>query len=375
MNIVPSLILVRGIVSRFFALCLFSGIVYCAAHTPLTAQTLAFDEKSIVTFDKLQKTVLTFTAKTKPTFSVLPKSAESLVSMRFTKNDNILLVEKPLPAGTYTFTLKSGKASAQTTLTVLPSALDTTSPSHQGIMPLFYGKRLALHTKLPAGAAALPLKDFSIDYQLGNEPKNQNNPYTESFLGPNIPAAARIIIASVVWTYPLTGERVIIWTQRSSPSQIPPELLVQDVKTETAFDSTATSLTLTVRGIRLNTDVPIDADNRDPAASRSIKATLGDAEVQNNAAIDFASPETRLEALGSGAWKASPETLKLTESTYNDKSGEFLFRLTVSGLPKGTKSVLGAVKIGGIIGKIVNRKAGAVGSKELSVVVPMEWRR
>lgn len=342
----------------------------------LSAQNLAFREKTVVVFDKLQKTVLDFTAKAKPKFSVVPKSAESLVSVRFDKTLQSLVVEKPLPAGIYTFTLESGKNRAQTTLTVLPCAIDTTSPTHQGIASLFYGKRLALRTKLLPEAALLPKEQFSIDYQVGNESASRNNPYSESWLGPNVPAAARIITMSVVWQYPLTGERVIIWSQKTSPTQTPPELSTEARKTEARFDSAANTLTFTVRGIRLNADVPIDADNSIKDASRSIKATLNDAEVNNEAAIDFASPETRIETEGSSkeVWKSSSETLKLTESTFDEKSGEFLFVLKASGLPKGTKVVRGSVKIGGIKGKIVNRKAGAVGTKELSVVVPLEWK-
>lgn len=192
-----------------------------------------------------------------------------------------------------------------------------------------------------------------------------------------MPAAARIVTMSVVWRYPLTGERVTVWSQKASPSQAPPELISESLKTEAKYDSVANSLTFTVRGIRLNAEVPIDADNKDPNASRSIRATIAEAEVESKGEIDFASPETRIETQSSSntTWKISPETLKLTESNYDEKSGEFLFTLTASGLPQGITSLRGAVKIGGITGKIVNRKAGAVGSKELSVVVPMEWRR
>ena len=342
----------------------------------LSAQNLAFREKTVVVFDKLQKTVLDFTAKTKPKFSVVPKSAESLVSVRFDKTLQSLVVEKPLPAGIYTFTLESGKNRAQTTLTVLPCALDTTSPAQQGIVPLFYGKRLALRTKLLPEAALLSKEQFSIDYQVGNEPESRHNAYSEAWVGPNVPAAARIITMSVVWQYPLTGERVIVWSQKTSPTQTPPELSTEARKTEARFDSAANTLTFTVRGIRLDAGVPFDADNSIKDASRSIKASLNDAEVNNEAAIDFASPETRIETEGSGkeAWKSSLETLKLTENKYDAKSGEFLFVLKASGLPQGTKVVRGSVKLGGITGKIVNRKAGAVGTKELSVVVPLEWK-
>jgi hypothetical protein len=181
---------------------------------------------------------------------------------------------------------------------------------------------------------------------------------------------------SVVWQYPMTGERVVVWSQKASPMQTPPELSTEAPKTEARFDSAANTLTFTVRGIRLNAGVPFDADNSLKEASRSNKASLSDAEVSNEAAIDFASPETRIETEGSGkeGWNPSAETLKLTERKYDEKSGEFLFTLTASGLPQGVKALRGAVKLGGITGKIVNRKAGVTGAKELSALVPLDWR-
>lgn len=356
------------------ALCaLFVGISAPLLHS----QSLKMEVPSMTTFDRLIKTVIPFTASKRPTLSLEPSFYQSHAKVRFDKTLQAVVFDEPVPAGNYTITLTVGKVSAQTTLRVLPSYPDSASRRSLQSMTLNYGSRLTIRSKLSPEASLLPKEQFSIDYQLGNEQESRNNQYSEAWVGPNIPAAARVVKLAIVWQYPLTGERVVLWTNNVKPEQLPPNVSTQTMRTDVKFDSASNVLTFIVRGIRLNTDVPLDADNSMKDASRSIKASLTDAEVQNSAAIDVAAPETHIETelIANVAWKPSSETLKLTESNYDEKSGEFLFTLTVSGLPQGITSLRGAVKIGGITGKIVNRKAGAVGSKELSVVVPIEWRR
>ncbi len=364
-------------------------------------------ETKIITFDKLQKTIITFALTPGSYFkpgnpSVDIKGTPSLAGKYKIELDEAntgpvdpqannkkrryrMVFESPIPAGLYNIKLNysgGGKTdTASTDLKVLQSSLDPKSMKQLAGLKLYYGKRLSLRSKMLADAE-LPLQQFKIDYQLGNEKKNQDNPYGESWVGPNIPAAAKKVKTDIVWIYPPTGERVPLFTKETTPEQTPPDIACTSAIAELKSGGTVESkgkkpsgkkpvqpnnFQVAVKGISVDFEVPLDADNKDPNASKSVKATLGDVEPTGDAEIDYNSPETVLriyngdEPDATSTWTASATNFGVISGSFDASSGAFPLTIQVKDLPPKPPSesriLRGtiAIKVGA---KIVNRKAG-----------------
>jgi hypothetical protein len=370
-------------------------------------------DAKIITFDKLQRTVITFVLS--PTLYFKPgnpaidiKGTPSLAGQFRIEPDLSpesnnggtpapltgaaanqprkyrMVFDKPIAAGTYNIKVSysgGGKTdTASSELKVLPSMLDAKSMKALSTLKLYYGKRLAFRAKLPS-EAELPLQQFKIDYQLGNEKKMQDNPFAESYVGPNIPASAKKVKMDVVWINPGTGERVPLLSKEVTPEQTPPDISCQNVVAELKPSGTEgpkkkatgkkpvqpSNFQVVIKGISVDYEVPIDADNKDPNASKSIKATLGEVEADGPADIDYAAPETKLiiyngdEPDPTAAWSATGTTFSMTSGEFDAASGTFPITIQVKDLPPKppaeTRILRGtiAVKVGA---KIVNRKAG-----------------
>jgi len=365
-------------------------------------------EPKIITFDKLQKTIITFALTPGSYFkpgnpSIDIKGTPSLAGKYKVELDEAnaggavdpqannkkrryrMVFESPIPAGLYNIKLEysgGGKSdTASTDLKVLPSSLDPKSMKTLSGLKLYYGKRLQLRSKLLADAE-LPLQQFKIDYQLGNEKKNQDNTYAEGWIGPNIPAAAKKVKTDIVWIYPPTGERVPLFSKETTPEQSPPDISCSSAITELKSGGSADVKTkkssskkpvqpnnfqIVVKGIGVDFEVPIDADNKDPNASKSVKATLADVEPSGDAEIDYNSPDTVLriyngdEPDATSTWVANATSFGIISGAFDASTGAFPVTIQVKDLPpkppaesrilRGTI----AIKVGA---KIVNRKAG-----------------
>lgn len=366
-------------------------------------------DPKIITFDKLQKTIITFVLSPASYFkpgnpAIEIKGTPSLAGQFRIEPDlqvgetpqpvtgaaanqprkYRMVFDKPIAAGTYNIKVTysgGGKMdTASSELKVLPSMLDTKSMKAISSLKLYYGKRLAFRAKLPL-EAELPLQQFKIDYQLGNEKKMQDNPFSESYVGPNIPASAKKVKMDVVWINPGTGERVPLLSKEVTPEQTPPDISCQNVVAELKPSGTEgpkkkitgkkpvqpSNFQVVIKGISVDYEVPIDADNKDPNASKSIKATLGEVEADGPADIDYAASETKLiiyngdEPDPTAAWSATGTTFSMTSGEFDAASSTFPITIQVKDLPPKppaeTRILRGtiAVKVGA---KIVNRKAG-----------------
>jgi hypothetical protein len=361
-------------------------------------------DPKIITFDKLQKTIITFVLSPssyfKPGNPLVDIKGTPSLSGQFkveqedpTAGNNPLtanqprryriVFEKPIPAGTYNLKItyigggKSDTASSE--LNVLPSTLERKSDVVFKAMKLFYGKRLSVRSKLLA-AAELPLAQFKIDYKLGNEKIVQDNVYAESWTGPNIPASAKTVDVNIVWIYPGTNERVPIATAKVTPQQTVPEISCSAATSEQKSSGTDTpkkktsgkkpvqpnNFQIVIKGIGVDYEVPIDADNKDPNASKSLKATLGDVEPNGDAEIDYNNPDTVLRVYNgdepdpTSTWVVNGTTFGIINGAFDASSGAFPVTIQVKDLPPkppGESRVLRgtvAIKVGA---KIVNRKA------------------
>ncbi|MCS6809110.1 MAG: hypothetical protein RML40_10125 [Bacteroidota bacterium] len=368
-------------------------------------------DPKIIIFDKLQKTIIPFALTPSSYFkpgnpAVEIKGTPSLAGKYKIELDEAvassapldpqagikkrryrMVFDSPIPEGKYTITLSysgGGKTdTASTELRVLPSKMEEKSMKTLAATKLYYGKRLSLRSKL-LPEAELPLQQFKIDYQLGNEKKNADNPYSESWVGPNIPATAKKVKVDIVWVYPATGERVPLFSREIQPDQTPPEIACMNAVAELKSSSAAETargrrptgkkpvrpndFQIVIKGIGVDYEVPIDADNRDPAASKSIKATLNDVEPVGDAEVDYNSQDTQLRIYNgdepdpTSTWVPNASTFSVVTGAFDASTGVFPVVISVKDLPPkppGESRILRgtvAIKVGA---KIVNRKAGA----------------
>lgn len=376
---------------RFLTACaIVLALNYAAQLSQLHAQILV--ESEIITFDKLTKTIIPFQATQKPTVKIEPNIEGQNFALNLSANAGNLTFTKPVPAGNYTISYIYPGLTVKTKWKVLKSELD---PKYNriGSLKFYYGKRISLRTKLPA-EAELPLQQFKIDYQIGNEPKLLDNPYAESWVGPNVPASAKKVSYAIVWVYPLTGERVPLFSAEVRPEQTPPDITssaataeyklpdadhVQSARQSTTLHKTlTTTFDIVIRGISVDFEVPIDADNTTPNASKSIKATLSDVEAED-VQIDYQSPETVLRIYNgdepdtSTSWTLNATTFRILKGQFDAQTGNFqvVIRAEVPNIiPNESRVLRGTVALN-VQAKIVNRKAGvvAVSSSPPAIVI------
>lgn len=337
------------------------AVLLCTSSTLSLAQTLSIDEK-IITFDKLSKTVIPFTASVQPTTVTTEPSLEGQYTLSFADGKGTITFDKPMQAGSYIIRLSANGKTAATTWNVLPSKMDARSMRSLASLKLYYGKRLYLRSRLPA-EAELPLQQFKIDYQFGSEAPKENNTYSESWTGPYIPASATKVRTSIVWVYPMTGERVPIFTKETKPEQTPPDIsCLNNTANLTKYDAPTNTYFLEIRGISVDFEVPLDADITDANASKSIRATLADVKAEP-ASLDYNSAEFVLrvyrddEPVPESSWTANPSTFRIVKADYDSASGAFPITIAISGLPPFGTELRGTIAVK-TEATIVNQKAG-----------------
>ncbi|MFY7999442.1 MAG: hypothetical protein ACOVSW_12665 [Candidatus Kapaibacteriota bacterium] len=340
--------------------------LYCFSIPSLKLIAKTEIDPRIITFDKLTKTIIDFSSDISPTVKIQP-SLHGKYILAYAHGKGTITFPSPVPIGTYTITLSAGKRTAKCEWVVLPTQLDSSRLRGLASMKLYYGKRLSIRTRL-IPEAELPLQQFKIDYQLGTEKANIDNAYSESWVGPNIPATAKTVQIAVVWVYPPTGERVPLFSRTITPDQVPPDITytrTSEIRTAT-LNSQTRSLEFLVKGISVDYNVPIDADNRDSNASKSLKATLNDIEVDSTT-IDYTSTDTYVriykgdEPDSGSPWLPNATTFRIQKTSLDGGRGAVSLSILVKELPpipaNETRFLKGIFSFKPII-KINNRKAG-----------------
>lgn len=348
-------------------------VLLCTSSTLSLAQAVSIDEK-IITFDKLSKTVIPFTASVQPTVTTEP-SLEGQYTLAFADGKGTITFAKPMQTGSYIIRLSANGKTAETIWNVLPTSFDARSMKTLSSLHLYYGKRLYLRSRLPA-EAELPLQQFKIVYQFGNEMPSREYRYAESWTGPYIPASATKVRTSIVWVYPLTGERVTLFTKESQPEQTPPDITCpSSIAKLTKYDAPTNTYFLEIRGISVDYFTPLDADNSDSNASKSIKATLADVRAEP-VSLDYNSSEFVLkvyrddEPVPESSWTPNPSTFRIVKANYDSASGAFPTTIAISGLPPFGTELRGTFAIKAQA-TIVNQKAGASATTNSFCVVPI----
>lgn len=336
------------------AVLIMLAATFCCVN--VFAQSANFPQK-IITFDKLQKTIIPLVVSTRPSVKIIP----AIIDFKIEENNGkfLLVIDKLVPEATYSVIVDAGTVKDTITWKVLPSRLDAKSMKSNSGLKLYYGKRLAFRAKLPQ-EAELPLQHFKIDYQFGNEEPSKNNPFSESFVGPNIPASARIVKIAVVYVYPYTNERVTLFEKQILPEQASPDIECRNAAPRYEFDEKTNSYTLWIDGMGVDYEVPIDANNSDPNASKPIRATVADVQA-GIPSVEYSEPENTLRVYrGSvidSTWSANNATFKIVENRFDAASGQFIMKIQMSGLPANGTNVRGTFAIKADA-SIINKKAG-----------------
>ncbi len=353
---------------------LFSALVlFYVAHSITLAQVLSVD-RDIVTFDKLTKTVIPFTASAKPTVTIEPRLSEPRLEGRYTveytNGKGTLTITKPVAAGTYIITISAGGDTAYSTWKVLPSQLDEKSMRYQIWVQYSYGKRVYLKSKLPSAAVAvLPLEQFTIEYTLGIEPAVTGIPYIENYIGPYVPANARKVKIQVVWKYPTTNERVPLMIREVEPAQQAPDINATNAVASLKNDplpAVPNGFQIAIQGIRVEyQESPVDADNSDPKNSKPVYATLDMVQPVGEAQIMYSAQYTQLHIYDGdnpdpvSPWMPNEKTFFIVNGAYSE--GTFPLTIQVRNLPPcprtESRTLRGTIVID-VKAKIVNKKIG-----------------
>lgn len=297
-----------------------------------------------------------------------------------------ILFDKPLAVGRYTIKLyHTEKGKADTSVCewrVIETPFTAPSLKSMKSAKFYYGKPLALRAKLVSELQdfySTGANNFRIRYQFGVE-----NPHTTLFTpntwtGPNIPAFAQKMNVEIVWMDTLSNYTVPLFAREIQPEQTPPDILCEGARAE-SDDAEAPRKTpnskkpvpppnfqVAIKNLAVDFEVPIDADNKDAAKSKTVRATLADVASDAPASIDYTSADTRLgiyigeEPDPKASWSASATTFSVVKGDYDPKTGTFPLVIQVSNLPpkppaetrllRGTIAVLTNAKI-------VNRLAG-----------------
>jgi hypothetical protein len=313
---------------------------------------------------------------------IAPKAAPKLPSLQHFG----IFFDKPIPIGRYTLRLiHSEKGKPDTAFCewrVVESPFTASSIKSMRTAKFYYGKPLSLRAKLSPELQdfyASGTENFRIRYQFGVE-----NPHTTRFSpniwqGPNIPAFAKKMSMEILWVDTVSNYSTALFSRDVTPEQTPPDVLCDNASAESddaeVLKKTPTSkkavvpknFQITIKGVAVDYEVPIDADNKDAKTSRSVRATPSDIEVDAPAAIDFTSPDTKLTIFNGeepdpkAAWNATATNFSIIKGDFDPKTGTFPITIQVSNLPPKppaeTRSLRGTITFKTDV-KIVNRIAG-----------------
>ncbi len=296
-----------------------------------------------------------------------------------------ILFDKPFPIGRYIVKLyHTEKGQPDTSVCewrVIESPFTKPSLKSMQTAKFYYGKPLSLRAKLVPELLDFytsGTNNFRVRYQFGVESPHSTGFTPNTWTGPFIPAFAKKMNLEVVWVDTLSNYTVPLFVREVTPEQTPPDILCADARAESddadALRKAPSSkkavpppnFNIALKGISVDFEVPIDADNKDPKRSKSVKATLTEIEVDAPAEINFNTPDTRLgifngeEPDPKAPWEANATNFKVVNGAFDPKTGTFPITILVSNLPPKppaeTRTLRGTISVKASA-KIVNRLA------------------
>jgi hypothetical protein len=316
-----------------------------------------------------------------PKYKVVPESLTSVSGNIDQPCGVSIIFEEPFGAGEQKLLLEYRSHTgiidtASILLKVLSSSLDPKTMCFSPPQNLYYGKRVILDTRSIRNAVALLNKDLIIQWQCGNQKRDQA-PYHDRWSGPNIPALAKKVLVLLLWKYPVTGELVPLFLKETYPEQRPPAINSENVISESKPSADSSEIEVQIRKIFVDYAVPIDADS----LGRSIKATLADVKFDSVALSSWTQLGLApINASTQATQKISPNLMCRVEvlgTEYNPQTAEISVRVRIRKPQNSEATALGMTRIQGIVAlevsaSIVNTKAGTSARSNEIVQIPVK---
>lgn len=327
--------------------------------------------------------------------SVIPKPPQIQQVSRYG-----ILFDKPIPKGRYVVRLyHTEKGKPDTSICewrVIESPFTEPSLKSMRSAKFYFGKPFALRAKLVPELLDFYItgtNNFRVRYQFGVESPHSLMFTPNVWSGPIVPAFAKKMNMEIVWMDTLTNFTVPLFTREITPEQTPPDILCADVLASSddadALRKVPSSkkpvpppnFTINVKGISVDFEVPIDADNKDIGKSKTVRATLAEIESDTPASIDYTSSDTRLTIFNGeepdpkASWELSSNNFKIIKGDFDPKTGTFPITIQVSNLPPKppaeTRTLRGTIMVNASA-KVVNKLAGiSAKSQSPSCLVPI----
>lgn len=363
--------------------------VFCSAN--VLAQTTNQAQK-IITFDKLQKTIIPLSACAQPNVKIEPALAGYKLEM--VNGKYALVFDKPVSAGLYAIMLTSGAITEKIEWRVLMTGLQEKTTKQLNFAKVFYGRRIGqnfssridpsytINLRLPTDD--IPHSQFFVRtvYDDIVQPFSR---YREAFGGDNyIPASVKKVKLEVIWEYPPTKEEVIICSKEMEPLQEAPTIeflsynsrIVRKVNpfldNKKGLD---TAFQVTIRGIQVDPEVGFDADNTDPESSKTIRATFNDVKAPDEVRLDYSSTKLQLyngdDPNPDSKWVADSSTFYVVSGAFDKSDGIFPTTIQVKGLPRLDITELRGEIAFKVKASIWNAKAGKSGVAATTLTIPL----
>ncbi len=362
--------------------------VYCWVSA--FAQSTNAVEK-FITFDKLQKTIIPLPACSQPNVKIEPALAG--YKLETVNGKYALVFDKPVAAGLYAITFTSGATTEKIEWCVLTSELESKAQKFFANTKVYYGHPIGAdptyreswyvgqNMRLPTDE--LPSSQFFVRTTFDGVVQPFER-FRERFIGrTRIPASVKIVKWEVVWEYPPTKEEIVLCSRETEPLQLPPDIEFTSNdphiwRTDSPFLNNKgldTAFQIAIRGIRVDAEVGLDAENTDPESSKSVKATLNDVKAPDEVRLDYSTTKLQLyngdEPNPHSKWVADSSTFYVISGAFDKSDGRFPVTIQVKGLPNLDITELRGEIALKVKASIWSEKAGKSGVAETALTIPI----
>jgi hypothetical protein len=378
---------------------------------PQSICPMTVPESPVIIFDKLQKTVIrcivstgrffvypgNFSVKVEgnqklPKYSIMP---EGLISNYGNVDSSCairVVFEEPFSAGEHKlrFEYKSQKNVIDTgsvIVRVLPSTIDRKSVAVLTKAQKFYfDKRFAVRSKLLAEAEPLTNQCF-IEWQFNNQKANQAS-FVESFVGSVISATSTTVTLSIFWQYPLTGEKVRLFTNQYITKQEGPEFVnLYSATTKERYTADSSEIELQIGNFFMDYEVPIGLGPNhkvDPCSHCPEYKTRASAKDIKFFFVSLDTVNTAVQLVLDSLQQKNNQSIQsitcqieILETKLDVPSGHILIRVRIrkpieSTLPNGYKLRVRGVLAFQLSASIVNSHNGVEGRSDVPFQVPIQ---
>ncbi|MFY7999170.1 MAG: hypothetical protein ACOVSW_11290 [Candidatus Kapaibacteriota bacterium] len=313
-------------------LCLFGGTAKAQIHI----------EKTHYTFQALTKTIIPFTAAGEPRVSIEPSPEAGKFAVEALGNGDYQIVfREALPSRAYRITVASGQQQKICSLYVLRDAVREILPNRKA----YLGRSIRLETQMQV-LSMLPREQFSIESRIDTEAVRRE-PYTEEWYSNRLSASTKRVTASIMWTYPPTGECVPIFTKEYQPIPMPASIHCADIRLTHSIPK-AGSVDILVSGIAIGARLAIDS----AAWQVSSKpfpplAMFMEEKVLSLTTLSYDPVAMWLKLTIDSTvapFHLSTETATVLHSIHNKSNGTFDVLVRLVGIPAGIGSITGSLE-------------------------------